>query len=129
MRNYQKDKDYVLGWMSKNCFGFRNAKTKEVILHGVSLILGNIGERYLRSIMSELKHENLIGATSSRGSWYIPPVTNDADEIMACKESLHEMKSRALDMLEDCDKHTKYWDNRLLKITQGQQELGLEGVK
>ncbi len=102
--DYKITKSRVLDFMMSKCRGYRNAKHLQAILE---LLPFPISERQLRSIFSELKHENHIASTHTRGYWGVPLVMtgpNDPDEIAACHESVAEMKSRAMDMLKDTSK-------------------------
>ena len=119
---WEKDKKFVLTWMENNCPGVKNAKTRRKILPFV-----NMDDRRFRAIVSELKHENHIASTSSRGYWHVPLVTTDPGEIEAVLESCFETKSRALDQLVDCDKNIKFWLDRKCVIEQGQREMELVG--
>jgi hypothetical protein len=113
-----EDKQKVLSWLEKYCNGYKNARTRGGILPYVGL-----EGRYFRRIISELKHEGHCASTSDRGYWFIPLSTNDKDEIDAALQSVLENKSRALDLLTNCDKQIKLWESRKQAITQGQTEM------
>lgn len=110
------DKKKVLDWLQKHCSGFRNARTRANILPFMQM-----PDRYWREIVSLLKHEGNIASTCFRGYWAIPLVTKDKEEVEAALESYQEMRSKALDMLTDTDKHIKHWQDRKLALTQQQE--------
>ena len=95
----EKDKVYILTWMRTHCSGYAHAMTKENILRFIMM-----HERKLRAILSSLKHDGVICSTSSLGYWYFDIETATHDEIEKAKHSWLEMKSRAMNMLKDCDK-------------------------
>ena len=106
MKVSPKDKQKVLEWMMKYANGYKNARNKEEILPHIETLIPGISERYLRACLSDLKHEGEIGALSSCGYWWIKAVNlpyDDKEKKMALR-SVREMKSRALDMLEDCSR-------------------------
>ena len=108
-----QDKEIVLSWMRKYCFGFRNARTRANILPFV-----NLPDRYFRQIISGLKHEGHIASTCDKGYWAIPLVTTDRKEIEAALDSYQEMKSKALDLLTGIDKQMKILQDKKLCLTQ-----------
>lgn len=108
------DKQRVLDWMVKNCAGFRNARTRANILP----FMGSMTDRYWRAIISELKHDGHIASVCSRGYWAIPLATGEKEEVEAALESYQEMRSKALDLLTDTDRHIKHWQDRKLALTQ-----------
>lgn len=109
----EMDRQKVLDWMVKYCFGFRNARIRANILPFVGF-----ADRYWRAIISELKHDGLVASTHTRGYWAIPQDTKDKLEVEAAIESYQEMRSKALDLLTDTDKHIKHWQDRRLSLTQ-----------
>jgi len=113
------DKQRVLNWLEKYCFGFREARFKNNILPFL-----NINERVFRAIVSDLKHEGNVAATSQRGYWFIPLTTDDPAEVDAALESFREMESRALDMLTGIKKQMYGLNQRKMALTQ-QYELPL----
>lgn len=110
----EKDKQKVLEWFERYVNGFRNARTRANILPCFPCF----SERYLREIISKLKHEGHIGSSCTKGYWRIPLVTNDVAEIEAAMESNLEMKAKALDMLTDCERHLKHWQERKDALTK-----------
>jgi len=121
-QNYEKDKARLLGWMEKYCHGYKNARKRPDILPFVFL-----GDRYFRTLISNLKHENHIASTSTRGYWFIPLHTTNQAEVNAVLESIQEMKSRAMDMLKGSSKLEQHWQHEKARITQGQGELAFNG--
>lgn len=113
------DKEMVLNWMTHHCLGFRNARTRENILPFV----GNLTDRGLRKIMSELIHEGNVCSSHKRGYWAVPLQTTDTEEIEAMKQCYIERKSKALDLIQDCDRLIDKAEDMLLKVRQGQGEL------
>ena len=113
----RQDKLKVFDWMNKYCFGFRNARTRIDILPFLQ-----IPDRIFRAIASELIHEGSLCSSASRGYWALPLVTKDIEEIEAVLSAQLERKSKALDLLADCDKAIKFWEDRKRCLTQ-QMEL------
>ena len=96
-------KQYILNWLKRHCYGFRNAKNRYEILPEIQSIFP-MEDRTFRKIVSELKHDGHVGATNGRGYWFIPLVMvgpNAPEEIRAALESVDELESKALDMLRD----------------------------
>lgn len=134
MRNtYSEQKDYVLGWLSKNCSGFKRAMTKEAILDSI-----HMPERTLRKIISELRNEDMVCTLSNAiasikgskaGIWYIPLHMLDftqeekIQEIEMIRKAWQERKRRALNTIQNCDKKDKAWADRILTVTQGQKSF------
>ena len=81
-------------------------------------------DRAFRAIVSELIHEGYLCSSASRGYWAIPLVTKDVEEVDAVLVAQIERKSKALDLLADCDKAIKLWEDRKRCLTQ-QYELSL----
>ena len=94
-------------WMITNCLGFRNARTRANILPFVQL-----PDRYLRLIMSELIHEGHLCSSASLGYWALPLYTKDPQEIETALDAQRERKAKALDLLTDCDKMIKFWQDK-----------------
>jgi hypothetical protein len=115
MYNCEQDKSVVLDWMRRFCYGFKNARTRKDILPYL-----NLPDRYFRRIASILKHEGHLASTSDKGYWFIPIETKDPEEINAALQSCLEMKARAMDIVADCDKHIKRWEDKKRIATQGQ---------
>lgn len=115
----QDDKQKVLDWMMQYCLGFRNARTRANILPYLQM-----PDRYLRLLMSELIHEGHLCSSASLGYWALPLTTKDREEIDTALYAQHERKSKALDLLIDCDKHIKFWEDKRRCVTQ-QLELNL----
>lgn len=132
---YTEDKLRVLKWMSKYCYGYRKRRVKPNILPYV-----NLNERYFRQIVRDLKHEGHICSTTE-GYWFTPLYTNDymeilmkhisdagvldeaREEIGQARHSWLELRSRAMDMLTDCDRHLKKLTDLEHRVTGGQLEL------
>ena len=122
-RTQQQDKLEILQWLETNCNGFRNARTRENILPFVLnkhlFPTQESKDRYFRKIVSELRHEGHIASSCERGYWFVPLVTDDPAEIEAVKHSIFEVKAKALDMLQDCEKHLQRLEAKL----QGQKVM------
>lgn len=106
------DHDIVLATIKAAASGSRNARTKEFLLK--QIMLSKMNERKFRQIVSDLKHAGLIFSTSNRGYWYVDPECKDQKEWRVAQECWLEMRSRAMDMLTDCDKHLKRLHDRIL---------------
>ncbi len=126
---YDKDKATVLSWLQHHCYGYKNAVTRDKILPNMQFLKEfekpEHKDRYFRKIFSHFKHQGHTASTNSRGYWFIPVVTTDKREIEAALESVSEMKSKALNMLQDSTKLENKFQDKLVVITQGQQELVL----
>lgn len=111
---YQRDKLNVLEWMKKYCHGIRKARTRKDILPFILTHKNPIEtrDRYFREIVSELRHEDHIGSTSSDGYWFIPLSTNDQAEIEAALRSVSERESRAMNEIEDCKRQRQMLEAR-----------------
>ena len=94
--------NYVLGWMEKHAHGAKSARKRgEILPH----LQHQISERTFRSIVTTLKHEGHLASHPEKGYWFVPLHTNDPYEIEWAKRSWLDMRSRAMDMLKDCDRH------------------------
>lgn len=107
-------KTQVLSFMESNCYGYRNAAIKDLILaflrsnHNL-----NIGERSLRRVLSELRNEGHLSSHNSRGWHFIPLNTNDRSEINAVLGGLWEKKAHALDMLTGITHQIEEYEDRI----------------
>lgn len=117
---FLEDKQRVLGWMEKYCYGYKNARTRENILPFIQL-----KDRYFRQIASELIHEKQLCSSHTKGFWFFPLVSNDPREIEAFKQCQVERKAKALDLLTGVDGCIAWADELLAKARQGQQEMCL----
>ena len=117
----QEEISRVKEWMDKHCMGFRNARTRQEILPFLRM-----PDRAFRATASELIHEGHLCSSASRGYWAVPLVTKDIEEVEAVLDAQIERKSKALDLLADCDKAIKLWQDRKRCLTQ-QMELNLVG--
>jgi len=111
---FEKDKKYLLEWLSKNAHGYKNARVSDDIL---SHLLGSWNKRYFQRVISELKHENHISSTSSLGIWFNPLWSNDYDEVKAQLQSAEEVKRRALTSIEGADKVIRACKDKMAGMT------------
>jgi len=111
---FEQDKEYLLGWMEKHANGYRAARVADDI---IPHLLGSWRKRYFQRVISELKHENHVSATSDKGYWFNPVWTNDYDEVKAQLQSAEEAKSRALTILDGAEKTIKACRDRMAGMT------------
>lgn len=121
-----EDKQKVLDWMHTHAFGFRNARTRADILPFLQSP-EEMTDRVFRLCASELIHEGHLCSSASRGYWAVPLVTKDQEEIQAVIEAQEERKGKALDLLADCDRVIKIYQEKKRCITQ-QSEFELAGA-
>lgn len=114
MNQYDQEKEYLLKWFERECNGFRNAKHKREIL---TYLIGHWSERKFREMTSELKKMGHVSSTTELGYWFNPLQTNDRDEILAEKQSASEMKFRALQIIEGCDKRIRQLEDKIASIS------------
>lgn len=108
------DKERVLLWLQKYAHGYRNARTRDKILP----YMGSMSDRYWRLCVSELIHAGQIFSSASRGYWFLPEVTTDAEEVAVALESLQERQSKALDMLTGLNRQIDTLEDRKRSLTQ-----------
>lgn len=123
---HDKNKEAIYEWMLENCITYLGARVMNDILPEVTWLLETKSKdikRYVRRIMSQLKHEGLVCSTTDKGYWAKPLDLSDLtseerfSEVVAEKQSAQEMVSRALDMLKDFQKEIKSCDDILDGLT------------
>jgi len=111
-------KKLISDFMRNNCYGYALAIKRADILIELPV---DISDRLFRRIISELKHEGNVASHSSRGYWFLPLQSNDPLEIEWMVKSWKEMRSKALNMLTDCDRSIKTLEMRSL-VAKGEQK-------
>ena len=117
------DKDTVREWMRKYAYSSKEAKILEVILSNIGRVIPKLGDRKLRDILSELRHDRFVASLPSIGYWHIVDPCYDAEEFKLVKASYLDKKSRALSMLADIESGIRWCDAGMQKIEQGQAVL------
>ena len=115
---FDQDKLKVLEWFQKYAHGYKNARTRDDIIPFIQL-----PDRYFREIASSLIHDGHIASSCDKGYWFIPLFTKDRREVEAVIKCHIERKSKALDLIKDCDKLIQQFEDRLVVTTQGQREF------
>lgn len=112
MTQFDRDKHALLTIMRKWCLGYENAHKKHELMDCLPIEIRLGGERYFRLLTSALKKDGLLSSTSSKGYW-INDSFGGQKELLEQKKSVLEMKSRALHIIEGCDKQIKEIENKL----------------
>jgi hypothetical protein len=117
----------ILSWMETEANGVKNARKRKDILPYVSHQLDCNGgqeaqDRRLRQILSDLKHQGLIGSNCDKGYWSIR--LDNIEDIEAALSSVKEMEAKALSMLEDSSKLKAKFDGAKQVVDNGQMTLG-----
>lgn len=135
--NYEYDKKMVLDFMQSRCLTHRNARnlaTIQSFVAGSLLTHAKDVSRYVRRILSELKHDGHTCSTNTFGYWAKPLSLHtysheeQHEEIKAEKFSALEDHSRAMKMLDGCKKELDRCEDLLASMTYQPTLPGFESV-
>lgn len=105
----------VKDYMYHNCYGFRQAKTRQAIC--ADLVMP---DRRFRKVAQQLKLTNDVASLSSIGYWFVPLVNTpfDAEEMARVLHSINEDYSRAFCQLKEAKQRGENYNQRFGKEKQ-----------